>query len=64
MIMAHYHCGADQAFRILTAVSSTTNLKVRDIAAHLVDQATRGAKLSFPHHPRQWSDPESDRRQR
>jgi GAF domain-containing protein len=41
IIMGDQHCSADEAFRILTKLSQDTNRKLRDVAAALVDRATR-----------------------
>lgn len=42
MIMASRRCGADQAFDILVQMSSRANVKLRDIAARMVEEASQG----------------------
>lgn len=41
IVMSSYGLGADEAFAVLEAVSKHTNTKVRDLAAVLVDHASR-----------------------
>jgi GAF domain-containing protein len=40
MIMAARRCGPEEAFRVLVKMSSTSNVKLRDVAARLVADAT------------------------
>ena len=42
IIMAREHCTSAQAFTLLTRLSQTRNLKLRDIAAALVDRTSQG----------------------
>jgi GAF domain-containing protein len=39
LTMEHYHVDSTRAFQFLTRVSSTSNIKLRDIAQEVVDQA-------------------------
>ena len=41
ILMGHYGCGADIAFTILRRWSSSRQLKLRDLAAALVEEASR-----------------------
>jgi GAF domain-containing protein len=41
IIMSERHCGADQAFAILSSISQDTNRKLREVAAALVANANR-----------------------
>lgn len=41
VIMTHQHCGPDEAFAHLASLSSRSNLKLRDVARHVVEQAQR-----------------------
>jgi PAS domain-containing protein len=41
IIMAHRHCGPDEAFAHLVGLSSASEVKVRDIARQLVEQTER-----------------------
>jgi AmiR/NasT family two-component response regulator len=41
ILMGHYGCSATTAFQILQRWSSTYGVKLRDVAAALVDEATR-----------------------
>ncbi|MCW2847006.1 MAG: hypothetical protein JWR90_980 [Marmoricola sp.] len=43
MLMGQYTLNDDAAFGLLVRMSSTSNLKLRDIAAHLVDEANQRA---------------------
>lgn len=45
MIMASRGCGPDEAFQILVDMSSTANVKLRDIAARMVEEASQGTKV-------------------
>ena len=45
MIMASRGCGPDEAFDILVQMSSSTNVKLRDIAARMVEEASQGNKV-------------------
>jgi GAF domain-containing protein len=42
ILMARHRCGPDEAFRRLVASSSTTNVKLREVAARLVEEAAGG----------------------
>jgi GAF domain-containing protein len=44
IIMEQEKCGADEAFAILTRVSQRANIKLRDIAAEMVEQAAKGRR--------------------
>lgn len=44
ILMATHGCSADDAFRMLAEASSRTNVKVRVIAARLVEEATQGGE--------------------
>jgi AmiR/NasT family two-component response regulator len=39
IVMARYGCDADEAFRILARLSSNANVKLREIAQRLVEEA-------------------------
>lgn len=41
ILMGHYGCGADIAFTVLRRWSSSRQLKLRDLAAALVEEASR-----------------------
>lgn len=43
LMMARYTLNADQAFALLVRFSQSANVKLRDVAARLVDDATRAA---------------------
>lgn len=45
MIMASRGCGPDEAFQILTSMSSTANVKLREIAARMVEEASQGNQV-------------------
>ena len=45
MIMASQGCGPDEAFRCLSRASSNANVKLRDIAARMVEEASQGVKV-------------------
>lgn len=45
MVMAGRGCGPDEAFQALVEISSRTNLKLRDIAARMVEEASQGNKV-------------------
>ena len=44
ILMERYKITADQAFQMLARTSQNSNRKLRDVAAHLADQGTIGAK--------------------
>jgi ANTAR domain len=41
ILMAHYHCGPDDAFERLRRISQQHNVRVRDLAADIVKQVAR-----------------------
>lgn len=45
MIMASRGCGADEAFQTLVEISSRTNVKLRDVAARMVEEVSQGNKV-------------------
>ncbi len=45
MIMASRGCGPDEAFQILTGMSSSANVKLREIAARMVEEASQGNQV-------------------
>ena len=46
MVMAAYGCGPDEAFSLLVRASNSTNIKLKDLAAKLVTDASAGKTLS------------------
>lgn len=44
MIMASRGCGPEEAFEILVQMSSKSNMKLRDIAARMVEEVSQGVK--------------------
>lgn len=42
IVMAIRGCGPDEAFEILAQISSSSNVKLRDLAARMVEQAAQG----------------------
>jgi AmiR/NasT family two-component response regulator len=39
IVMAHKHCTADEAFQHLVSLSNTSRVKLREVAARLVEQS-------------------------
>ena len=46
IVMAQTGCGPDEAFELLRLASQRSNIKVRDLAADLVQQTSSGARAS------------------
>jgi GAF domain-containing protein len=42
MLMTRHHCTSEEAFAMLTRLSQSTHVKIRDIAQNLVDQVPQG----------------------
>jgi GAF domain-containing protein len=41
ILMAHVHCGPDEAFHMLRRESQQRNVKLREVAAEVIDRTTR-----------------------
>jgi hypothetical protein len=58
VLMAQAGCHPEEAFDILRRASQRTNIKVRDLAADIVDRASKGGARPSATSPRSRPDPE------